>query len=141
MDETLYDQATQLLVPIWRGIPASYKRRYRRTIWQQFEDTVKSSAYTSNLSRFVSSICSRLGVELRSDTVAQVTAVVQSGFDRPLLKVLRDESTTCTLLVRLENEERKAEWEARQRAEDFEDEQQARNETFFSEVLHGPDSL
>jgi DNA-binding MarR family transcriptional regulator len=67
----------------------------------------------------ISSLCSRLGVEMRSDAVAQVTQVVRSGEDRDLLKILRDEATTCVLMVRLENEQRKAEWEARSRTEEF----------------------
>lgn len=133
MDTSLYDQAKTLLVPIWRGIPTSYKRRYRRTIWQQFEDQLRSAAYTSNLSKMVSSLCSRLGVELHTDTVAQVTSVVQSGLDRPLLKLMREEATTCTLLVRLENEERKAEWEARERARALEEDNEEHIETFLRE--------
>jgi len=119
MDETYYEQAKTLLVPIWRGIPASYKRQYRRTIWQQFENNLRSAAYTSSLSRFVSSICLRLGVELAGETLTQVMAVVQSGQDKRLLTLLRDESTTCAILVRIENEARTAEWEARQRAAEF----------------------
>jgi len=120
MDEMLYDQAKQLLVPIWRGIPASYKSHYRRTIWQQFEDQLRSAAYTSSLSRFLSSICSRLGVVLTTEVLGEVLLIVDGQRDRALLKLFRDESTTCTLLVRLENETRKAEWEAR-RQEDHEE--------------------
>jgi hypothetical protein len=39
-----------------------------------------------------------------------------------LLKCLREEAVTCTLLVRLENEQRKTEWEDRERVREFEEE-------------------
>ena len=117
MDETLYAQAQHLLVPIWRGIPSSYKRHYRRTIWQQFEDNLRSAAYTSSLSKMLSTLCARLGVEVHRETVASVMAIIQSGLDTPLRKMLRDEAVTCVLLVRLEHEQRQSVWEAQQRAE------------------------
>jgi stalled ribosome rescue protein Dom34 len=56
-----------------------------------------------------------------SDDVVAVQAMISSGQDRTLLKLLRDEATTCVLMVRLANEERKAEWarrEAERQAED-----------------------
>lgn len=108
-----YEMATALLTPIWRGIPAAYKSRYRTKIWQQFEDNIKSAAYTATLSRFASNLSSRLGVRIATEDVVAVQAVLQSGQDRALLKLLRDEATTCVLLVRMINEERKAEWAKR----------------------------
>lgn len=105
--------ATALLTPMWRGTPAAYKSRYRAKIWQQFEDNIRSAAYTATLSRFASNLSSRLGVRIAIEDVATVNSVLQSGQDRALLKLLRDEATTCVLLVRLMNEERKAEWARR----------------------------
>lgn len=106
----LYETAQALLTPLWRGIPAAYKSRYRAKIWQQFEDNIKSAAYTATLSRFVSGLSSRLAVRIATDDLTIVQGIVQSGQDRALLKLLRDETTTCVLLVRILNEERKAEW-------------------------------
>lgn len=108
-----YEMAKALLVPVWRGIPAGYKSRYRARIWQQFEDNIRSAAYTATLSRFISNLCSRLGTKIRAEDVATVQEIVHSGQDRTLLKLLRDEATTCVLLVRVENEARKAEWAKR----------------------------
>ena len=45
--------------------------------------------------------------------MADVHTVVRSGMDRELLKLFRDESTTCVLLVRVANEQRKEEWKAK----------------------------
>lgn len=106
-----YRAALNLLVPIWRGIPADYKRHYARQIWQQFEDNIRSAAYTASLSRFVSSICSRLAIRIRSRDSAAVNEVLMLGRDRELLRQLRDEATTLSLMVRLENDKRRVEWE------------------------------
>lgn len=108
-----YEMATALLTPIWRGVPAAYKSRYRAKIWQQFEENIKSAAYTATLSRFVSNLSLKLGVRMATEDVTAVREIVQGGQDRALLKLLRDEATTCVLLVRVENEARKAEWAKR----------------------------
>jgi hypothetical protein len=52
-------------------------------------------------------------VRIATEDVAAVREIVQGGQDRELLKLLRDEATTCVLLVRVENEARKAEWAKR----------------------------
>lgn len=126
----IHDSAKVLLVSIWRGIPVSYKVTYARNIWQQFEDNVRSAAYTSSLSRFINSICKKLQIVIHKDHVASVDEIVSSGADREMLRVLRDETTTIVLMVRLENEARRAEWE-RQNASD---EQAASQFLFGSEA-------
>lgn len=45
--------------------------------------------------------------------LADVNTVIQSGQDRELLKLFREESATCALLVRVVNEQRKEEWRQR----------------------------
>lgn len=116
-----YHLALGLLIPLWRGIPADYKRKYARNIWQQFEDNIRAAAYTATASRFVSSFCSRMSVAIASDDLDAVHAALNAGRDKAILSQLRDETTALVLMVRLENEKRKAEWEARQetRAADF----------------------
>lgn len=52
-------------------------------------------------------------MKIAADDVAVVQGIVANGQDRVLLKLLRDEATTCVLLVRMVNEERKAEWAKR----------------------------
>jgi len=105
-----YETVQALLIPIWRGIPTDYKSRYRRKIWQQFEDNIRSAAYTASLSHFVSNLCSRLQVSLRTVDVATLNGIVHGGRDRELLRLLREEATIVVLMVRVENEKRKAEW-------------------------------
>jgi hypothetical protein len=99
--------ASKLLTPLWRGISADYKMKYARNIWQQFEDNIKSAAYTARASEFLSKIVARLGITFLHDDVKQVSELVASGQDKQLLKMLRDDTTLLVLLVRADNEERK----------------------------------
>lgn len=112
--EQIYETAQALLVPIWRGTSGEMKSKYRRTIWEQFENNIKSAAYTGTLSQCINQLCLRLRVNLRADDLATISAIVHSGQDRELLKLFRNEATTCVLLVRLENERRKEEWKERE---------------------------
>lgn len=117
MDQALREQAAQLLGLIWRGTPADYKSRYRRTIWQQFEDQVRSAAYTGNLGRMVNSLCLRLGATLgtNAEDREQAGAMLAVADERALLKLLREETTLIVLMVRIANQERQA--QARERIE------------------------
>lgn len=106
--------ATDLLWPLWRGIPAEYKQKYARNIWTQYEDNIRSAAYTSKLGAFYDRISRRLSLHLRSEDIIAVERVIGSGDDRAVLKMLRDETIYLVLLVRLKNDERKAAFQDRQ---------------------------
>ncbi len=110
----MHQAAANLLMAIWKGIPSSYKSRYRRNIWQQFEDNVRSSAYTSNLGKFVDSLCLRLQVQIRGKDSIELEQILNSGNDRILLKLLREETTLLVLMVRVANEQRREEWKIKQ---------------------------
>ena len=97
--------ADRLLWPLWRGIDPSYKSKYRSSIWQQFEDNIRSAAYTSRLARFVDNLTQKLDIQVRADDVANVQAVVASGEDRAILRLLRDETMLLVLYVRLRKAE------------------------------------
>lgn len=112
--EEKYQLAEQLLIPIWRGVDSAYKSRYARTIWQQFEDNIRSAAYTSSLSRFYNALCLKLAVTISTRDLTDINTVLQSGRDRELLRLFRDEPGTCVLLVRVVNEQRKEQWKQRQ---------------------------
>ena len=111
---TLKDKAVYLLDRIWRGVPASYKSRYRMTIWNQFENEIHSAAYTNSLGKFVSSLCSKLNAEITGnpDERADIETILNVGQDRELLKLFREETTLLVLMVRVANQERREEWEA-----------------------------
>ncbi len=111
--ETLRQQAVTLLLAIWRGIPADYKSRYRMNIWEQFQDQVQSAAYTSNLAKFVNSLCSNLNASVgtRADERAAAEAILNGGNDRALLRLLREETVLLVLMVRVEMQARKEVYE------------------------------
>jgi len=110
----MHQTAADLLTAIWRGIPNNYKSRYRRNIWQQFEDNVRSSAYTSNLGKFVSTLCWKLQAQIGGEDSADVERILNGGHDRALLKLLREETTLLVLMVRVANQERQEAWRNRQ---------------------------
>lgn len=103
--------AENLLTPLWQGIDAGYKAKYSLTIWQQFEDNIRSAAYTSSAADFLSRIKTRMGIVIRGDDVAKITSIITAGEDRALLKMLREHSSLLVVLVRAANEERRAEWQ------------------------------
>lgn len=108
------EMAADLLEIIWQGIGSEYKSRYRRTIWQQFEDTMRASAYTNNLGRFVNSACLKLGVVIQSKHTTRAEEILNSGNDKKLLKLFREETTLIVLMVRVRNQERRDTYEEEQ---------------------------
>lgn len=102
--------ATTILGPIWRGIPSEYKSRYRANIWQQFEDHIRSAAYTARLGVWYDTICRKLGVRVRVEDIAMLQAALQcdQSQSRAVLQRIREQATLLVLLVRVANEERKA---------------------------------
>ena len=126
-----HEKAAELLYIIWRGVAADYKSRYRRTIWQQFEDQVRSAAYTSKLGTFVNSLCLKLTASIgrRAEERERANEILNCGQDRQLLKLLRDETTLLVLMVRVRNQERQEAWEARQA--EIEAEEAAMEEPLF----------
>ena len=109
--------ADDLLTPLWQGISPEYKSKYRRSIWQQFEDNIRSAAYTAKLSTFLSKITQRLGVEIAGRHVQQVTVLMDNAEDKAVLKMLRDETALLVLMVRVANEERKEKYEQKNKKE------------------------
>lgn len=112
----MYRPALTLLIPLWRGLSGEYKQKYARNIWEQFEDNIRAAAYTSRLSKFYNSICSRLEITLTASDLPDIFAGITATDEKLLLRQLREETATLVLMVRLENEARKSEWKARQEA-------------------------
>lgn len=101
--------AEQLVAPLWRGIPNDYKSKYIRNIWEQFENALKSAAYTARTSDFLSKITNRLRVGFAgAKDLKSVTAIISDlSHEKQLLKMLRDDATLLVLLVRVANEEKR----------------------------------
>jgi len=58
----------------------------------------------------VDELTKKLAISVRHDEVVHVLAVVSSGLDRDILKLLRDDTAYLVMIVRARNEERKAEY-------------------------------
>jgi len=110
--DALRQQAVDLLHVLWRGIPNSFKSRYRMSIWQQFEDNIRSAAYTDNLPKFGNTLCLNLGASCGANAEDRTIAdgVLNGGHDRQILKLLREETTYLVLRVRLRQQERREAW-------------------------------
>jgi len=112
-NQEIRNKAADLLKAIWRGTPTDYKSRYRMTIWTQFENQVRSSAYTNNLAKFINTLCLKLNADVgrTAEDRAEVELIANSGKDREILKLLRDETTLIVLMVRVANQNAREEWE------------------------------
>lgn len=124
MEQQTQDQRTMiatLLSLIWRGVPSDYKSKYRMTIWSQFEAEIKSAAYTSNLGKFINSLCGHLGATPGTTDAERALAgeliETLSHDERSALKLLREQTTYLALVVRIDNQNRRVEWETRQEKE------------------------
>lgn len=111
--------ADGLLTPLWRGIPSEYKKKYAKNIWEQFQNNIRSAAYTARAPEFLSKITQRLGIVFGAE-IESVTGIINAGHDRELLKMLREDTTLLVLLVRVANEERKEAYKKRQEAKEGE---------------------
>lgn len=106
--------AENLLTPLWQGIPNEYKAKYARTIWNQFENNIRSSAYTAHAPQFLSKITNRLAIGLSEAGAKSVSEVINSAPERELLKMLREDTTLLVLMVRVANEARREDWKQKQ---------------------------
>lgn len=110
--DAIRQMAVNLLMIIWRRIPAEYKSRYRMTIWEQFQNQIKAAAYTESLATFVNSLCFKLGSDLGGNQRDRADAehILSAGQDRSILKILRNETVYIVLRVRVANQARQDEW-------------------------------
>ena len=112
-EQELRQMAANLLMAIWRGIPAGYKQQYARNIWEQFENQVRSAAYTNSLAKFVNSLSLKFQatIGVTPEEREQAERILNSGQDRALLKIMREQTTILVLMLRVENQARRKEWE------------------------------
>lgn len=108
--------AENLLTPLWQGIPSEYKAKYARNIWEQFQNNIRSAAYTAHAPQFLSKIANRLAINLSESGAASVSDVISSAPERELLKMLREDTTLLVLMVRVANEARRESWKSNQAA-------------------------
>jgi hypothetical protein len=104
----------ELLFPLFRCLDEGYKKKYVKDIWEQFENNIRASAYTSRLTKFFENITRSMPITLERQYAEPVLQIIQSGLDEDVLTWLRNETTYLVLLARMRNEERKESLKSRQ---------------------------
>lgn len=99
--------AEGLLWPLWRCIDDSYKDRYKREIWDHFENAIRSAAYTAKLSTFLTNFKNRISTNIEAQYLKDIRQVTDCGQDADVLNWLRDETTYMVMITRLMNQERR----------------------------------
>lgn len=101
----------KLLWPLWRCITEEYKSRYKRDVWDHFENAVRSAAYTGSLKTYLTNFQARIPTDIQAQYAKDILSIVNSGSDTEILEWLREETTYLTLQVRLMNQQRKEDYE------------------------------
>jgi len=104
---TQENTAEMMLWGLWRGLADEYKDRYKKEVWEHFENAVRAASYTDKLSIFIENFKRRLPCQIQSQHKKDLLKIVQSGKDYEVLDCLRTETTYIVLLVRVKNEDRK----------------------------------
>jgi hypothetical protein len=99
--------AENLLGGLWRCIYEEYKERYKKEIWEHFENALRSASYTDSLKIFLNNFQKRIPVDLQVKYTKDMLLVVESGQDEQILNWFRTETTYLIMLVRIRNQERK----------------------------------
>jgi hypothetical protein len=106
--------AEKLLWPLWRCVTDDYKSRYKRDVWDHFENAVRAAAYTGNLRTYLANFQARIPCELQAQFMRSIKQVVDAACDAEILDWLRDETTYMVMLVRLMNQDRREAFEESQ---------------------------
>lgn len=103
--------AEKLLWPLWRCVSDDYKTKYKKDVWDHFENAVKSAAYTGSMKVFLSNFQKRLPVDLQAQYAKDIMSIADSGDDDEILNLLRQETTYLVMVVRLRNQDRREAYE------------------------------
>lgn len=124
----------ELLFPLFRCLGSEYKERYKKDIWEQFENNIRSAAYTAKLTTFFENITRSMPIVLERQYADPVVKIIQSKMDKTILNWLREETTYLVLLARMKNEERKEAFKARQNAQADDSETLSPNDELKNEI-------
>jgi hypothetical protein len=102
------EMASEFIVPIWQSVDSDYKRKYALNIWQQFEDSLKSSASVKDLSSFYSRLKRRLNIEPNKENASKiVNFIARYDNSKEVMDILRTKSPYIVLVCRAINEQAK----------------------------------
>ena len=102
--------ADSLLWPLWLSIDKEFKSKYKKEIWQHFENAIKSATFSRDLKLFLSKFTSKIPSELNKQNSELILSVINKNEDEQVLQWLREETVYLVMLVRVKNQERKDEY-------------------------------
>lgn len=114
-DDKIREDAVRLVLAVWRKIDHSGMANSRRAgIYDELTSKIRSAALTSDLRRFVDSLCKKWDVRSLSDSA--VIRIIEKGDHSAILDTLRNETTMIVLMLRVHQEaaREKAQREAEQ---------------------------
>ena len=111
--------ADDMLWALWRGVSDEYKERYKKDVWEHFENAVKAASYTDKTTIFVENFKKRLPCIIQQQHQKDLIKIIKSGQDYKILDWLRSETTYMVLLTRVKNEQRKESFKNIQKHENF----------------------
>lgn len=100
-----YDLAVALLYAIWHSIDNDFKSAYKMSIWQIFEDRVRVAAgQNGTLVKFASQLARTVNAPIgrNADDRSNAQGVIESGQDRELLRLYREETPYIVMLLRVD---------------------------------------
>lgn len=109
--------AEKMLWGLWRSVDEQYKVDYRKNIWEQFENAIRSASYTGSLKVFLTNLQNRIPLSIQAQFMKDILIVVDSNQDNVVLDWIRNETTYLVMIVRLMNQERKNEFENNKKEE------------------------
>ena len=120
-----------LLLPLWESISSEYKSKYKSSIWEQFENYLRSSAYVSNLQRFIENFKRLMPCNVRDEFVERLVRISDAGFDRAILKEIREKTSVLVLKVRAKRQEKRKDFEEKISTKNSVEQKGESNENLF----------
>lgn len=119
--------AQSLLSALWRSL--DYDKFNRRNVWGIFERKIKSAARQNiQLPTFFEQAKRKLSIAEISRYISEKDLLelldILKKSDMKVLKEIRENTTLCLLLVRLDQQQRRADYEVRQTLENNDDTKQ-----------------
>ena len=112
--EQLRQQAAQMVLILHRSINWDIWGSKRLRYWGILQDTITSKAYTNSLARWLNGVCQAFDIHTpgwNAEDRQYLEVVLNSGQDRALLKLLREETQLIVLMVRVVQQEAREERE------------------------------
>lgn len=122
-----------LVYPLWESLDKNYKSQYRSNIWTQFESILRASTYVSSLQKFLERFVRYFPCSIPEHYVERLREIAELGFDREILKEIREKTAYYVLLVRHKKIEERKEYEVKQQQKEeiIKDRKEAKDENLF----------